>query len=416
MVVGFASTTSVAQTESQSSSAINPFKILPADTLTDNWFGLGRKLAQSGITIDLNVTQLYQQNLGGGLSTHRRAGRYSGRYDLELNADMGRLFNLPGGRVYMLTRGGWSDGIDASSVGSIFGVDGLEFGDEPADVWELYYEQKMFNDRMILRVGRVDLTCGFECHDAPASFDCNTYANDEVTQFLNNSLVNNPTIPFPDPGFGVILHITPVDWWYVTAAVVDADADYRETGFNTAFHGPSNTFSIYETGIMPDFYSPKGRLPGAYRVGLWYDPQAKERFDGNGVKRDDAGFYIDCDQMVFKENAVEDDSQGLGVFARYGYADGDVNEIKNFWSAGVQYQGLIDGRDDDVLGVGVGQGLLSRKADFTASNETALECYYNMQLTPWLHVSPDIQYIFNPGGDSDVSDAVVLGFRVQVTF
>lgn len=386
------------------------------DTLTGDWFGFGKTIEQYGLSVNLHATQLYQQNVSGGLSTHRRKGRYSGRYDLELDADLDKLINLPGGRVYMLTEGDWSQGINGPSVGSLFGVDGLAQVDDPIYIWELYYEQMLFDDKVLLRAGRIDLTSGFECHDCPASFDCNAYANDETRQFLNNSLINNPTIPFSDPGLGVILHVTPVEWWYVSAAVADANANSHKGGFSTAFHGPENTFSIYEMGFVPNISSKKGRLPGTYRLGMWYDPQKKQRFDGNGFKSDDMGFYLSCDQMLFKENSVADDSQGLGVFARYGHADGAVNEIANFWSVGAQYQGLIEGRDNDVLAVGVGQGLLSRSGDFTASNETALECYYNMQITPWLHVSPDIQYIFNPGGDASVQDAVVLGVRVGIMF
>jgi porin len=329
---------------------------------------------------------------------------------------MEKLFNLTGGRVYALARGGWSNGINNYSVGSIFGVNGLEFGNEPIQLWELYYEQRLFNDTLLARFGRVDLSNGFDCHDCPATFDGNTYANDETFQFLNNSLINNPTIPFTDPGLGAILHFAPVEWFYISGAVVDAKEASNESGLNTSFSGPSHVFSIYELGFMPRLSSKNGRMHGAYRAGFWYEPQAKERMDGNGKESDDVGYYLSFDQMLFKENAIEGDTQGLGAFARYGWADGEVNDVTNFWSVGAQYQGLVERRDNDVLAVGVGQGILSRHADFTASNETALECYYNMELTPWLHVSPDIQYIFNPGGDSSVNDAVVLGVRIEVTF
>jgi len=247
-------------------------------------------------------------------------------------------------------------------------------------------------------------------------FDGSAFANDETCQFLNHSLVNNPTIPFPDPGLAALIHAEPVEGWYVAAAVADADAEATETGFNTAFHGPADTFSIYETGILPKLPSARGPLQGGYRVGMWYDPQAKDRLDGSGTKTGDVGFYTSCDQMLWRPSDKQDDARGLGVFGRYGIANADVNEIKSFWSTGVQYRGLIPTRDKDVTSFGVGQGRLSRQAEFTKSNETALEWFYNIEVTPWLHVSPDVQYIFNPGGDASVNDAVVLGVRVQVSF
>jgi len=154
-------------------------------------------------------------------------------------------------------------------------------------------------------------------------------------------------------------------------------------------------------------------------VGLWNDPQPKAvSVDGAKNYRDDVGFYLSCDQMLARENADPDDNQGLGAFLRYGYASSKRNDITNFWSVGFQYQGLIEGRDDDVLGVGFAQGIFSDKASttYTDDYENALELYYSAQVTPWLNISPSIQYIANPGGDKSVSDAVVLGVRVQMTF
>ena len=95
-------------------------------TLTNGFFGLNDTLADTGIELQLSTTQIYQQNVRGGISTHRRAGRYSGSYDLELSADLQKLLGIEGASVYMLTEGVWSKsaGIDAPSVGSVFGVNG----------------------------------------------------------------------------------------------------------------------------------------------------------------------------------------------------------------------------------------------------------------------------------------------------
>jgi len=126
--------------------------------------------------------------------------------------------------------------------------------------------------------------------------------------------------------------------------------------------------------------------------------------------------------MIHKENSDPEDTQGLGVFGRFGYANSDLNEIGNFWSLGFQYQGLIDTRDDDVLGLGFAQGVFSDfagandDAGYTDDHESVVELYYSAALTGWLNVSPSIQYVSNPGGNRTVSDAVVLGLRLQMTF
>lgn len=389
------------------------------DTLTNNWFGMGKKLSEKGLDFNLYVTQVGQQNLRGGLSTHRRAGEYAGRYDLEGQADLDKLVGWPGGKVYALARSGWSDGIDRFSVGSLTNTDAVAIGNQPIDLWQLFYEQGLFDGKVRVRVGKIDLTNCLDfsgCKCCKACFDGNNFANDERCQFLNKSLVNNPTIPFPDPGLGAMVHVEPTDWWYVSAAVADAQPDFREKVFNVDFDGSDHSFSMYETGFLPKVPSSQGPLHGAYRLGMWYDPQSKDRLNGNGAERDGVGFYTSCNQMLLKENGRMDDMRGLGVFARYGFANADVDAIKSFWSTGLQYRGLIPTRDNDVTAVGVGQGRLSRQNGFTESNETILEWYYNIELMPWLRISPDVQYVHNPGGDASVKDAVVIGARVGIAF
>jgi porin len=387
------------------------------ETLTDNWFGFGKQLTERGIEIGLSATQVYQLNLHGGLAMHRRAGRYTGSYDLELAADLETLLGIPGASIYAHAEGSWSDGLSASSVGDLFGVNGDAAGDRAVDLTELYWEQAILGDRLILRAGKMDLTGGFECKGCAVAFDTSMYAGDETSQFLSAALVNNPTIPFPEQGMGVAVYASPVEWMYVAGAVADAEAVAAETGFNTAFHSPNHVFTIAEAGVVPEFGSPNGDLVGAYRVGVWHDGRPKTRWnDPASEKRDDVGFYVTIDQQVFRENADPADRQGAAVFARYGYAHDDVNEIECFWSVGGQYRGPLPGRDEDVLGVGFAQGLLVEAAGFDRSHESVLEVYYNTQVTPWMSIAPSLQYIWNPGGVSGVSDAVVVGLRCQIAF
>jgi len=392
------------------------------EVLAGDSMGLREYLGGSGISLDIGVTQIYQNNFNGGLSTDSRRGRYSGSYDIEIGIDAEKLFGLEGGSFYILAEGSWTDttGIDAVSVGSVFGVNGDAAGDRAMDVTELWYEQSLHDESdVIVRFGKLDLTGGFECRGCPVAFDGSLYANDEASQFMNNALVNNPTIPFPDNGIGAVLYFSPADSGvYMSVGIADAQADARETGFRTAFGDEDYFFSIVETGFTSYLKTANGSLPGIYRVGFWYDPQPKGNSDSTKMYRDDMGFYVSCDQGLVKENDDAEDSQGLGMFFRYGYAPSRTNDVSNFVSGGFQYQGLFDGRDDDVLGVGVAYGKLSdgATATYMEDYESLVEVYYNAQVTPWCNVTPSLQYVGNPGGASGVSDAVIFGARVQMAF
>jgi porin len=380
-------------------------------------------LAEDGIEFVAGVTNIYQQNVRGGLSKHKSNGRFSGSYDLELTIDSDKILGFKGGYFFLHGEGSWSKhgGIDEQSVGSYFGVNGDGAPRRSLDLVEFWYEHSFMEGQLLMRFGKIDLTGGFECRGCPVSFDGSMFANDETSQFLNGALVNNPTIPFPDYGLAVVAHYSPDDFWYVSGGVQDVQADGRETGFNTAFHGEDYFFYIVETGITPRLNSANGPLQGAYRIGMWYDPQPKassDRADADIYERDDTGLYISCDQMLTKENPDPDDCQGLGAFLRYGCANGHRNDITAFWSFGFSYQGLLDGRDDDVLGVGFAHGTFSGSADatYTDDYEAVVEMFYNACVTPQLYITPCVQYVMNPGGDDSVSDAVILGIRAQLIF
>ena len=396
--------------------------LMERETLTNNWFGLGDELAESGITVSLGLTQVYQINLNGGASTSDHSGRFAGSYDLEINADMEKLLDVSGGKLYVHAEGSCSNGLNGSAFAN-FGVNADAAGDRVIDVTELWYQQNLLEDRLRIRVGKIDLTGGFDCRGCPVAFDTNRFAGDETTQFLNGGLVNNQIIPFPQNGLGAIVYLEPMDGFYLAAGAADAQADVRETGFSTAFHGEDYFFGIFETGVAVELDSDNGPLQGTYRAGLWYDGAPRPnlntavrvmplRWMYSETARDDVGFYVSVDQMVMRES--DQDDQGLGVFARYGYAHGKTHFITHFWSVGGQYTGLIPTRDADVMGLGIARGLWRGGLDIQTSNATEMELYYNIVLTPWLSVAPSVQYIFNPG-QGHLGDATVIGIRAQLS-
>ncbi|MFH1110501.1 MAG: carbohydrate porin [Planctomycetota bacterium] len=397
-----------------------PYSLGTTEQLTGDWKGVRPWLDEQGVQVDLSLTTIYQHNVHGGVRT-RNAHRVSGSYDLELTFDLDTLCGARGGKVYIYGQGSWDDGISGRGyVGDLFGVNGDAAGDRAIDVLEFWYEQSFLDDKLRVQVGKINLT---------NEFLTNAYANDETAQFLNYALVVPPQVPIPGDAWGHLgaqAVLSPTDWLYLSAGVADAQADYRETGLNTAFHGEDYFFGIFEFGLSPKLSTTRGTLPGNYRFGLWYDPQPKPQFVAESfsavrripAKGDDVGFYTSFDQMVFRESPEDDDDQGLGVFLKYGFADAEVNELEHFWSAGAQYKGLVPTRDEDVLGFGVAQGVVSRFVERLGEKprrETALELYYNIQVTPWLNVSPDFQVILDPGGREDGRDAFVVGLRVQAS-
>jgi porin len=89
--------------------------------------------------------------------------------------------------------------------------------------------------------------------------------------------------------------------------------------------------------------------------------------------------------------------------------------VPYFVGAGLSYQGAIPRRDDDIAAAGVIYGSFSRYIPRTTA-ETVIEANYQVTLTNWLSITPDIQYVIRPSGSSAIKNALVLGAQVAIVF
>jgi porin len=371
------------------------------DTLTKDWWGGGEKLEDLGISLHLNFWVVFQTNVSGGLSTGQAV---IGQYRMVSDFDLERLVGLDGANVFLEVRGGWDDDIDAD-VGSLMPVNGEFIAEAPIYAGQLWYQHNLLDDRLRFRLGKLDIGEGFDFHGQTVAFDANAYANFGGTQFLNAGLINNFSIAAPDLGLAAVVFGEPVERVYAAGGIANANADGTTPGFSEAFGAGAEWYFVAETGFVPDTRSSVGDLPGQVNLGYWYS-QFPGLPSGQGV-------YLGLNQLLYRESAA--DRQGLGIFARYGWAQDHPLGVSNFWSLGAQYRGPIPGRDRDVLGLGWAQSFTSDDPAYSAPYEGVLECYYRARVTPWFLLSPMLQYVVNPGS-TDTPDAVVLGLRGQFVF
>lgn len=402
--------------------------------LTGDWGGARTELANMGLTLDVDLTQVMMVNTRGGASTNS-GFRYSGSTDYTLTINTQKMGLWPGGMILINAETKWGDSvIDKAGALSPVNMDAIKpgFGDGcemTLSEWILF--QRLDDKGMFTLVaGKLD---------GSRAFDQNAFANDERTQFMNTALRNNlviPTfLPYTDLGIGLVF--APNDWFRMVTAVADAEGDPSRTGFDTAFHDDANTTVIHEFGFKVHPFD----LEGNYRFGfIWSSkdtvdlvPRTPFRQTGGlmmsilgrelatkvvqtiapfDTNPDNIAVYFNFDQWLWKEAGTTD--QGIGAFGRYGWARADVNAVNHFYSMGLGGKGLIPGRDRDTCGIGMYHLNLSNELPSMFHSETGFECYYNIEVTPWLHVSPDLQVIVDPGGTDDNDVAVVGGIRVQM--
>ncbi len=143
------------------------------------------------------------------------------------------------------------------------------------------------------------------------------------------------------------------------------------------------------------------------KAGAWHYTSDFEPIDG-----DDGGEFS---QGVYGSLAGDVVPGELSAWVRYGVASEEVQAVGRYFGTGLVWS-AIPGPLDDRVGIAVAAAFAGEPLqDMGASRaETNIELTYSVQITPWLRIQPDIQYIFNPGLDQDLDDALVVGVRFEL--
>jgi porin len=400
-----ASAPSSQPTEPESSGAAQPW-----ERLTGDWLGLRPALSERGVTFEAAYSFDAFLNAHGGRNTHD-SDTYFGYLDVSVTLDSKGLGLWDGGQWYAAFQDFRGESISDRHVGDLLLLNNDEAPNR-SQLAQFWYEQSLFEDLVRIRIGKMDGNEHFALNDTGADF-------------INSGFAFPPMMPiptFPDPGLGFELFLKPTQGLTLSGGVFDADAAGSRSGFDTAFHGRDDSFSIGELSLAP--HEMGECLPGVYRVGGWYHSGEWDVYfnDLGGRRaprshRGNAGVYVSLEQQVRAENPdVADDEQGLAAFFHYGWAPSSYNEITSYYGAGVVYTGLIPGRDADATGLAINHSSLSGDVQRLERRfgETVFEAYHTFSVTEFLSVRPDVQYILDPGGSG--RDAIAIGVRIELAF
>ena len=393
-----------------------------APALTGDWGGARNSMAQHGLTIDFGMTLTLQGNVGGG-----REFRWptQGSEDFIINIDTGKMGLWPGGFLKIHAENRWGNAIN-TDTGAIMPVNTDSLfpvpGENTTTLSEVIFTQ-FLSPQFGVIMGKMEPR------------ENNVFAHDENSQFMNMAFVFNPavitTLPqdFLTAGFVAI----PTDWLTVMALVLDSEGTANLSGFDrdTAFHRGTTVYNLWEFTVKPCGQTGHQRISWTWsdKSRIQFEQNARALLRGLLVWRlglgprptlqrqdNDWAFMYDFDQFVY---TVKDHSdRGFGFFGRFGFTSGEVNPIQDFYSFGVGGKGMVPGRPNDTFGVGyyyVGlSDKLPRFIQRRVEDEKGVELYYNVAVTPWMHITPDLQVI-DPARKS-VGTTTVFGIRLQMNF
>jgi porin len=404
--------------------------IWTSPTFTGDWSGLRTRLADEGITFNVQYAAEVWSNVTGGEST---GTVYTGLMTLQGNVDLQKLLGWQGASVS--TRWYWLSGQDISATNlgnNIFTVSNIA-GFPTFRMSELWFQQTFMNDRISIRMGQLA---------ADSQFGVSTYE----TVFLNGTFAWSPdlytNIPNGGPAYpmgapGVQLALTPLTWLTYQGAVFQGNVfaqNVNRHGFRWHLSPSNGYFSIHELNFSMNQGTESSGLPGTFKIGGWFDTAADP--DASSTQAWNYGLYFIADQMLYRvpqpgsvsviaNNAKQTAApsltdKGLGIFAYIGLAPRNSSVINFYVDGGLNYKGLFPTRDNDVLGVGFAYGHLNNnpQGNEGSSNpgyEMVLEATYQIMLNPWLSLQPDVQYVIQ-ASSVDIPNALILGAHATVSF
>jgi high affinity Mn2+ porin len=293
-------------------------------------------------------------------------------------------------------------------------------------------------NRLVLTVGKFGIA---------DLFDTNKYANNSKMDFLNWSVINAGTFDYAGDAWGYSYGAA-AEWyqdrWTVRGGIFDLSA--TPAGGNSPLaYGLDENFSqfqlIGEIEERHELWGQPGKLKvtgflSRGRAGSFSDAVALAAITGQPADitavrayKSRPGVSLNLEQQV---------TETLGVFARAGWADGNVEpwdftDIDRTVSGGVSLTGKQWGRPDDTvavagvinnisgihqmffnaggLGILLGDGQLPRPG-----LEQIVEMYYSYALSSSSHLTFDYQFIANPGYNTDNGPVNVFAGRFHWQF
>jgi porin len=394
---------------------------------------LGRtRLKEQGIDLGLTLGNESVGNLSGG---SRNTAANAGQLFFGAKLDMWKLAGIPGGTVglTLVERFG-------SNLNDEAGIPALQLTNEVFGrgnilrLTELYYSQKLFDDRLELKGGRLPVGSDFffgQCEYVNLTFCGGQPGNIQGGYIFN----------WPVSQWAGLAHFNITKEVQISAGVYDANPNYLTTSESSVYFLPGVPASTPASGVLVPVeltWRPEGHLYGTWRLGGWYD--SASTIDGGlpgiittipgvggvpdqnlGDQRGRYGFYESILQRITDEGGP---AKGWYFYLNTSVADHRTSFQDYQVSLMFKHTGTFSFRPEDEVGIGVGTTHVNSAAlsPNAGGNEVPIEAWYGWQATGWMNLKFDAQYVINPGGRGfngagvKTDNAWVLGLRTVVKF
>lgn len=382
--------------------------------VTGDWAGLRTLAADRGVTFYGDVTQYYQGVTAGGLT---RQFQYGGRGDYLIDFDFDKLGLWNGGRLDFRGEsrlGEDCNGIDGGVAPSNFAMALPRPGQDVTALTGLQYTHDL-SDHASVYFGKLNLLDG-----TPESYSRGMRLNYFWNAAMQSNLSRSYLIPSTlGAGLTIRDEVEPVFHFYLL------DTHYTPTtsGFTTLFSNGVVAYGEYR--LRTNWFD----RPGHSAAGVLYSTATRTSLDsdpylllsasiaGGPLPTKDSAWTATYrfDQVLYTD--PNKPNRKWTFNGDFGLTEGDPNPIRWFCNLSLVGNSPIRAREHDTVGVGYYHLSVSSMRVLQLHGldaENGVELFYNAAVTPWFHITPDLQVI-DPAQQHNAT-TLLLGLRARLSF
>lgn len=395
-------------------------------TIDGDWGGYRDILADHGLAFSGTNVADFQGNVSGG---ERKGFAPANSLLLAIDADLEELASLNGLLFHAEFVEVEGQNLSTKTLGNVLQVANA-FAQQGYYLGQMYFQQKLFDEKLILQAGR--MTTANDFASLAVFDDYVSYADNPVPVSLTNNTIY--FLSLPSATWAAVARLMPMESIALAFGLYDTNLASAQPfasrhGVDFSFNESDGPMGVGQFTYNLNGGSDSTGLAGTYSLGGFYSGARYQLLSGASHTHGNYGFYFEAEQMIYRYGGPGSDI-GLTPWIAITYNQPqNISQLPLLVMLGATYHGLLPGRSDDSAAIAFYYGKLNTTspevpsstvaatADSTSvSSEKVLELDYTCWATPWLGITPDLQYVFNPGGSSSSRNAAVLGVQFEMLF
>ncbi len=385
-----------------------------------DWCGVRSKLAAHGIIADIQLTQFYQGVSSGGVE---ETFKYGGKLDYNVTFLGEKLGLWKGFTVIMHAETQYGKAIVGEAGSLALPNTNMLYplpSQENTSITGLLLMQEI-NDRVTLAAGKINVVDLWTMVYPHTGHGIDGFMN------LSSLSVGLPWLRFVNLSVnGGGLLVMKDKQIQGGLLVFDANNSTTTTGINNLFDKGYCTLGLWR------FFTNWCGKPGSHLFAAGWssrrytslDPSSWTFIPGQGgglipgLKSGAWAIAYYFDQVIWADCCDRD--RNIRLFTGWSLSDGDPSFARWNGMASLEGYGLLRYRKQDRMGIAYFYTELSKdfrklvKPVVKVEELQGVELYYNAAITPWYHMTADLQIVDNP--DTTEDTAVVLGLRAKIDF